>query len=87
MMNRLYSVAERVLVCLAEAQDQSDIAMKQLKELADGQKMTVIEKIPLRRVIHDCLMDRDWWGQLWVIQEIVLAKLDPILICGRSLLP
>jgi hypothetical protein len=87
MMNRLYSAAERVLVWLGEARDHSDTAMKRLKELADGQEMTVTEKRTLRRLIFDCLIDRDWWGRLWVVQEVVLAKSDPIMICGPSSLP
>ena len=87
MMNRLYSAAERVLVWLGEARDHSDIAMKGLEKLAEGQKMTDTERTSLGRVIYDCLIDRDWWGRLWVVQEVVLAKSDPIMICGPSSLP
>jgi hypothetical protein len=87
MMNRLYSAAERVLVWLGEARDHSDIAMKGLEKLAEGQKMTDTERASLGRVIYDCLIDRDWWGRLWVVQEVVLAKSDPIMICGTSSLP
>ena len=87
MMNRLYSAAERVLVWLGKARDHSDIAMKRLEKLAEGQEMTDIEGTSLGRVIYDCLIDQDWWGRLWVVQEVVLAKSDPIMICGPSSLP
>jgi hypothetical protein len=87
IMNRLYSAAERVLVWLGEARDHSDIAMKWLEELAEGQKMTLVEEITSGPLIYNCLMDRDWWGRLWVVQEVVLAKSDPILICGPNSLP
>jgi hypothetical protein len=88
MMNRLYSAAERVLVWLGNARDHSDIAMKRLEKLAEGQEMTDIEGTSLGRVIYDFfLIDQDWWGRLWVVQEVVLAKSNPIMICGPSSLP
>jgi hypothetical protein len=87
MMNQLYSAAERVLVRLGEARDFSDIAMAQLKELAEREETRVNAKPALMSLIDDCLMDRDWWGRLWVVQEVVLAKSDPIMICGSSSLP
>ncbi|RFN49786.1 heterokaryon incompatibility protein [Fusarium flagelliforme] len=33
------------------------------------------------------MMDLDWFSRIWVIQEVVLSPLDPIVICGRHLYP
>jgi hypothetical protein len=83
-MNRVYTTANQVLIWLGEARGDSDFAMTSLKELAGGQRATAAETLRLRGLLHDCLMDRDWWGRLWIVQEVVLAKSDPIIICGHS---
>ncbi|KAH8597707.1 heterokaryon incompatibility protein-domain-containing protein [Bisporella sp. PMI_857] len=89
LMNRVYSAAKQVLVWLGEARGSSDIAMKRLKQLAAGQQLARTEEglSRLRDLIYDSLIDRDWWGRLWIVQEVVLAKSDPIMICGSSCLP
>jgi hypothetical protein len=84
MMNRVYTTANQVLIWLGEARGDSDFAMTSLKELAGGQRATAAEILRLRGLFHYCLMDRDWWGCLWIVQEVVLAKSDPIIICGHS---
>jgi hypothetical protein len=84
MMNQLYSAAERVLVWLGEARDLSDIAMAQLEELAEREETIVNAKPGLIDLIYASLIDRDWWGRLWIVQEVVLAKSDPIIMCGSS---
>lgn len=34
-------------------------------------------------VIHRDVLERAWWTRVWVIQELLLASRDPILIIGR----
>lgn len=70
-----------------EERDQSNIAMKRLQELAEEQQVAVDNEFTLRCLIYDCLIDREWWGRLWVVQELVLAKSDPLIMCGSSSLP
>ncbi|RFU25158.1 hypothetical protein B7463_g11180, partial [Scytalidium lignicola] len=30
---------------------------------------------------------RPWWSRVWVIQEVALARNDPLIVCGRSMAP
>lgn len=85
-MNRVYSTAKQVLVWLGEARGESDFTMKRLKELGEGQDVDANERSRLRGLINEYLMDRDWWGRLWIVQEVVLAQSDPIIMCGANCL-
>ena len=87
LMNRVYSTAENVVVWLGEDRDRSDIAMGRLEDLAGGQEFAIREKNLLRDLIFNTLIDREWWGRLWIVQEVVLAKSDPIIMCGSRWLP
>ncbi|KAF4988106.1 hypothetical protein FGRMN_9972 [Fusarium graminum] len=33
------------------------------------------------------LMDIEWFSRIWVVQEVVLSRRDPIIICGNRLYP
>lgn len=56
--------------------------MDRLKDLASGQEFDIQEIKLLKGLIFSTLIDREWWGRLWAIQEAVLAKSDPIIMCG-----
>jgi hypothetical protein len=81
-MKQVYSAAKQVLIWLGEARKNSDIAMEQLEALGMGEEIADSEKASSRRLIYDALIDRDWWGRLWIVQEVLLAKSDPIIMCG-----
>lgn len=87
LMNRIYATADHVLVWLGEDRNRSHIAMDRLKTLAEGDKLDVNESRPLREFIYPAVIDREWWGRLWVVQEVVLAKSEPTIICGSKSLP
>jgi hypothetical protein len=31
-----------------------------------------------------CLMENAWFSRLWVVQEAVLSRLEPIIVLGNS---
>ena len=86
LMNRVYSVADKVLIWLGEARIESDLAIDRLYELAQGKAIRHSEKKSLRTLIYDGLIDREWWSRLWIVQEVVLARSDPVLMCGSRCL-
>lgn len=87
LMSRIFSTAKHVLVWLGEARGRSDFAMDRLKDLAGGQEFAIREKELLRDLILTTLIDREWWGRLWIVQEAVLARSDPTIMCGSKWLP
>jgi hypothetical protein len=87
LMSRIYSTAKHILVWLGEARGRSDFAMDRLKDLAGGQEFAIREKALLKDLILTTLIDREWWGRLWIVQEVVLAKSDPTIMCGSRWLP
>ena len=84
VMNRVYSAAKQVLIWLGEARGESDLAMKRIREMGESQKVTAAERVILEELVYSCLMDREWWSRLWVVQEVVLSKSSPVIICGHS---
>ncbi len=30
------------------------------------------------------IFSRPWWGRVWVVQEVALARRDPLVVCGKS---
>jgi hypothetical protein len=87
VMGRVYSTASLVLVWLGEAQGSSDFIIDRFKDLGEGKEVAAIEKTALKILVFDCLKNQAWWNRLWVVQEVVLAKSDPIIICGSRCVP
>ncbi|KXH47991.1 hypothetical protein CNYM01_02579 [Colletotrichum nymphaeae SA-01] len=92
LMTRIYSSAKSVAVWLGPEADESDIAMRFLKEVArkpDARDFTPLissgtRKAEVRAVIS--LFEREYWNRLWVVQEVFNARRITVY-CGSSVLP
>ncbi|KAI0101515.1 hypothetical protein GGR51DRAFT_331203 [Nemania sp. FL0031] len=80
MMERIYSTAAFVLVWLGEADKYSDLAFD---EISRSEYHNLAPSLALDAI--EPLFQRDYWGRLWVIQELMLAQ-DILLMCGNQTL-
>lgn len=80
MMGEVYSRAQNVIVWAGEATESSDAMMTAL----DGNEFDHISETiyhKWRSTIWD-FEERPWFTRVWVLQEIVLAPRDAVLVCG-----
>jgi hypothetical protein len=98
-MRDIYSQSERVLIWLGadEPDDEGSLQFAAFLERASYRDRTPIEKryvwaFPNENVPDPldgawkrffALFKRQWFGRLWIIQEVAMAK-DPVVLCGRS---
>jgi hypothetical protein len=89
LMNRVYSTADRVLVWLGAGSRDSDSAMELLEyaatiptKIGDSDRLPNTNPRMLRSLAG--LLLRPWWCRIWVIQEVVLPKSDPVVLCGQK---
>lgn len=95
MMGDIYRRAHRVLAWLGEGSADTDWVLprfrygtlrRQIADIVD-QGMMFIPPVDILRAAATAFKDlccRAWWGRLWVVQELLLAKQDPILVVGRE---
>lgn len=88
-MSSIYVTANAVTVWLGSADDDSDIAMKVLRELGSGSpydKMTTLDRREIDALNR--LLNRPWWNRVWVIQEIVMGgmfQMQKVRVqCGKE---
>lgn len=97
MMGDIYRKAHRVLAWLGEGDVDTDWLVPLLRDKAfrgQAEKADLEDDFsPGADIVraaaiskHD-LCSRAWWGRLWVSQEVILAKWDPILLIGREYVP
>ncbi|KAM0344815.1 hypothetical protein ACHAPU_007197 [Fusarium lateritium] len=88
LMAHIYQNASQVLVYLGKGTDDSDIAMKFVRELdqpPDHFRNNAIEEVPStvpdEREAVNILFQRPWFYRVWVLQEVTFAR-KAIVICG-----
>ncbi|KAI1136855.1 HET-domain-containing protein [Hypoxylon sp. FL0543] len=92
MMRDIYASAEQVIIWLGEADDESDLVFDALPMLAARSHRPGGElDEELLRATRLCsgffsgLMDqRPWFSRVWIIQELAMAKQDPLVVCERK---
>ncbi|KAH7304008.1 heterokaryon incompatibility protein-domain-containing protein [Rhexocercosporidium sp. MPI-PUGE-AT-0058] len=93
LMTNIYSTAESVAIWLGPEEDDSNLAVELLHELADQapypEKVSrllssQVGKRDLAGIV--CLFERDYWKRLWVVQEILNAR-SITVYCGSTKLP
>jgi len=93
LMTSIYSKAESVAIWLGPEADNSLLAIDLLKVVADrantSESITDLIASPARK--HEfaavvSLFERDYWGRLWVVQEVLNAKAITVY-CGSTSLP
>lgn len=95
MMGAIYSQATSVLVWLGESDLASDEIAKTISEISMSlddthpTKKAELDALKAQRVLlaMRAIAKRPWFKRVWVIQECLLAREDPIFQCGPTLIP
>ncbi|RYP30055.1 hypothetical protein DL768_011202 [Monosporascus sp. mg162] len=95
MMGDIYGRAERVLIWLGDGDIHSNWAFQRFRLPDFRQKVEQLatsknqsrESVRARVIMIHNIEKRRWWTRAWVIQELLLGKNDPILICGSYSVP
>ncbi|KAK5681872.1 hypothetical protein LTS10_006405 [Elasticomyces elasticus] len=84
LMDELYRRAVGVVVWLGESDPAVDMLVEVLAEhaecsIVDGD----LTAMPKSEAMLMAIAQRPWWKRVWVIQEALMARHDPVLRCGR----
>lgn len=92
MMADIYMRAERALIWLGQASDQSDVAMEffpifvEMVRRNEDTNQLVSECIPRNGSLAKCLahmFSRSWFSRLWTLVEAAFAR-DALVCCGQK---
>ncbi|KAI0538215.1 heterokaryon incompatibility protein-domain-containing protein [Xylaria digitata] len=91
LMTQIYGQAESVVAWLGPELDNSELAFKLIRELyncADSKMLEIVadRQWSLYFAALVKLFGRDFWGRLWVVQEILNAK-SVFVYCDNSEVP
>lgn len=90
MMSRIYTRAKQACIWLGEADEESEIAFKfirdEMKELRNFDNISSNEQYLQKWKALMSLMQRGWFFRRWVVQEIALARAATVY-CGRNSIP
>ncbi|KAH7408717.1 heterokaryon incompatibility protein-domain-containing protein [Phaeosphaeria sp. MPI-PUGE-AT-0046c] len=81
LMDRIYATAERTIVWLGPAANESNVVMQKFEE-----KVIVTSDILPIIYFTYVLLSRPWWSRVWVLQEVALSK-SVFIHCGMHSLP
>ena len=84
IMPETYASAEGVLVWLGESTPGIDVA---LTFYADGANDPGVSGYSGPHEALRSLFERPWWTRVWVVPEVFLAKLEPLVGCGHTWVP
>lgn len=103
MMRDIYSSAERVIIWLGEADEDSDQAFDTLPLIAKESTSRQPEKNSNNDQSHDqsrlaalrkcssfffsLAARRTWFTRTWILQELAMARDDPLVVCGTKSAP
>ncbi|KAI1760776.1 HET-domain-containing protein [Hypoxylon sp. FL1150] len=88
MMRDIYASAKRVIIWIGEEDDETNPVFDTLPLLATrthhrgGEE----DKDAMRlcsRFFNGLVDQRPWFSRVWIIQELAMAKQDPLVVCGR----
>jgi hypothetical protein len=80
LMAEIFTTAERVLVWVGEAADDSDQLLSYVNEL-DAMPNSHRKTRPFLIHAKDRFFRRAYWNRTWVIQELFMAK-KLVILCG-----
>ncbi|PKK47765.1 hypothetical protein CI102_7553 [Trichoderma harzianum] len=78
-MAEIYSKANRVIVWLGEAADNSDQALKSIRMAADEEHQSSRNDTDHQAVL--AILERPWFRRIWVLQEVAAAQ-HIVMMCG-----
>jgi hypothetical protein len=77
-MRGIYSNASNVLVWLGESDEDIAEAMDFLQDSRENRDNRKKPLVGLAKMFRS-----PWWSRMWVVQEVVAAKTDPLVLCGH----
>ncbi|KKO97337.1 hypothetical protein THAR02_10557 [Trichoderma harzianum] len=80
-MAEIYSKANRAIVWLGEAADNSDQALKSIRMAADEEHQSSQKDTDKQAVL--AILDRPWFRRIWVLQEVAAAQ-HIVMMCGST---
>jgi hypothetical protein len=89
LMRSIYGSASRVIVWLGEGNILTDLDIQLIRWNCETRNLTPEDakkhRIALRHVhnVFDC----PWWFRIWIIQEVAMAKQEPLVLLGRESVP
>ncbi|RSL56416.1 hypothetical protein CEP54_008864 [Fusarium duplospermum] len=93
MMRDIYASAERVVIWIGEEGDGSDDVFDALPVIT-GQQGTDDQAAERLSLMHECSSffvsvssRRPWFSRTWILQELAMAKHDPLVVCGWKSAP
>jgi len=98
LMGPIYSDAETVIAWLGDADHVSDslativergIPSPPAEDAADHASLRYEYAVEIHRIqmLFLIIATRPWWTRVWIVQECVLPKNEPVLRCGTKILP
>ncbi|KAK6591799.1 HET domain protein [Botrytis cinerea] len=81
LMAKIFGLADRVIVYLGEAADDSDQALKIIRGVEDEFMDPSSSKENEKRILE--LLKRPWFQRIWVLQEVGLAR-RILIMCGSA---
>lgn len=92
LMGRIFRQASRVLMWVGEGDEHSDHACDRIndstfrdacRELsANPTRAPTLDELRVKAIIENNLDNRRYWTRTWILQEVVLATQDPVMLCG-----
>ena len=99
-MQNVYASASRVLIWLGESDDDIDAAFQYIQKpkktrkeeintafaILGGNLSMERELVEENRPVEGLrkLYKKPWWTRMWVVQELIAATKDPLVICGNN---
>ncbi|KAM0139052.1 hypothetical protein ACHAP3_003320 [Botrytis cinerea] len=81
LMAKIFGLADRVIVYLGEAADDSDQALKIIRGVEDEFMDPSSSKENEKGILE--LLERPWFQRIWVLQEVGLAR-RILIMCGSA---
>ncbi|EMR87688.1 putative het domain protein [Botrytis cinerea BcDW1] len=81
LMAKIFGLADRVIVYLGEAADDSDQALKIIRGVEDEIMDPSSSKENEKQILE--LLERPWFQRIWVLQEVGLAR-RILIMCGSA---
>ncbi|OCL01779.1 hypothetical protein AOQ84DRAFT_328482, partial [Glonium stellatum] len=81
-MTKIYGQANRVIVWLGEAADNSDQALEDIRVAAESECTNSLNNENSQKAILR-LLERPWFRRIWVLQEVAAAR-RVLIMCGPA---
>jgi hypothetical protein len=79
IMEEIYMKAKGVIIWLGDAQHDSDYIMRTISREID---QDYVKKRFLVGLL--AILSREWFTRTWIVQEVVLNRVEPLIACGQE---